>query len=278
MLRLGFLGCTLFFVMIRFPGQDAAASAAYHVRVDGTRDGDGGPGKPWALATALGHPAVLRSGDTIWVHGGVYRGNFQCFLRGAPGNPVIVRNYPGERAVLEGDSKRNSIALLIRSRCCYTWFWGLEIRGTVHARTSSSPTPDASIEFGEGIFTEQLSSYRGVRVINCVIHDLINGCLWWKECQDAELYGNIIYNNGYEGPAGDRGHGHGIYTMNRTGRKLIADNILFNGYGNGIQAYGAAAQYADNETNSESGATTANRDRSPIGPETKPVAESNRHM
>ncbi len=58
------------------------------------------------------------------------------------------------------------------------------------------------------------------------------GVLVW----DSELYGSLIYNNGFQGPT--RGHGHGIYVQNDQGTKLIKDNILFNGFGYGIHAYG----------------------------------------
>jgi hypothetical protein len=51
----------------------------------------------------------------------------------------------------------------------------------------------------------------------------------------AELYGNIIYNNGWREI--DRGHGHGVYTQNEEGTKLIRDNVIFRQYGWGVHAY-----------------------------------------
>ena len=52
---------------------------------------------------------------------------------------------------------------------------------------------------------------------------------------DAELYGNLIYNVGFESDNG--GHGHSIYVQNTSGTKRIVDNILFNGFSFGIHAY-----------------------------------------
>jgi hypothetical protein len=49
------------------------------------------------------------------------------------------------------------------------------------------------------------------------------------------LYGNLIFDNGWEGP--DRGHGHSIYVQNASGTKRIADNVLFNSFSYGIHGY-----------------------------------------
>jgi hypothetical protein len=61
---------------------------------------------------------------------------------------------------------------------------------------------------------------------------------------DAEVHGCIIYYNGYSGP--DRSHGHGIYTQNDTGRKAITDNIIFDQFGLGIQAFSSPAAQVRN--------------------------------
>jgi hypothetical protein len=47
---------------------------------------------------------------------------------------------------------------------------------------------------------------------------------WWSGDIDSELYGCLVYDNGWT--ASDRNHGHAIYTQNKEGTKVIADNIL----------------------------------------------------
>jgi hypothetical protein len=47
----------------------------------------------------------------------------------------------------------------------------------------------------------------------------------------------VVFNNGWQGP--DRGHGHGFYIQNTVGGKYIKDNIIFQGFDLGIQAYGS---------------------------------------
>jgi hypothetical protein len=84
----------------------------------------------------------------------------------------------------------------------------------------------------------------GSKFINLTVHDTAQGFGFWVPAQDAEIYGSLIYNNGWEGP--DRGHGHGIYTQNQTGTKTIADNIVLQGFGLGIQAFGTSNTFVQN--------------------------------
>jgi hypothetical protein len=74
-----------------------------------------------------------------------------------------------------------------------------------------------------------------IRLINLIVHDDGQGFGFWSPAVDSEIYGSIIYNNGWLGP--DRGHGHAIYTQNLNGTKRIHDNILFNQFSYGIHAY-----------------------------------------
>jgi hypothetical protein len=76
------------------------------------------------------------------------------------------------------------------------------------------------------------------------LHDCSQGLDFWRFAVDAEAHGNIIYYNGYQDT--DRGHGHGIYTQNETGVKTIGDNIIFDQFGLGIQAYGSSAAFVRN--------------------------------
>jgi hypothetical protein len=63
------------------------------------------------------------------------------------------------------------------------------------------------------------------------------GIAFWTPVVDGEVYGCIIYHNGWQGEGKDRGRGHGIYTQNETGTKRLFDNIIFDQYGWGIHAY-----------------------------------------
>jgi hypothetical protein len=78
------------------------------------------------------------------------------------------------------------------------------------------------------------------RVVNCIIHDL-SGVGWWSTAIDSEMRGNLIYNNGWQGP--DRGHGPGIYAQNADGgSKLCTGNVIGPVYNKtGFEFYGTQA-------------------------------------
>lgn len=212
-----FLGLvTLLFVL----GQCVLAES-YFVSVYGRASGDGSREAPWDLQTALRHPAV-GPGDTVWVAGGRYSGVFYSELSGREGQVVVVRSIPGQEVVLDGNVPGNANGVL-NIHGAYSWFWGLTV-------TNSAATGDAY--FKDGVYFVGANS----KLINCRIYNNGgNGVGFWRPALNAEIYGCVIYHNGYEGTA--RGHGHGIYSQNESGTKLIRDNVLFHSYGIGIHIY-----------------------------------------
>ncbi|MBW2456633.1 MAG: hypothetical protein JRI68_19095, partial [Deltaproteobacteria bacterium] len=192
-----------------------ASAAEFHVATDGTPQGDGSEGSPWDLATALAHPTEVAPGDTIWLHDGTYEGSFTSDLDGADSDPIVVRSAPGEWARIDGASSTESTFTFDGS---WTWFWGFEITNTETDRWGGRPE-------GVRVLGPEL------KLINLVIHDLGNNG-FWSSADNLELYGSLIYHNGYDDT--DRGHGHGVYSQNDTGTKVIEDNVIFGGYSFGI--------------------------------------------
>jgi uncharacterized protein YjdB len=198
--------------------QAAVTHSGFYVAPNGSASGNGSIENPWNLGTALAHPAAVQPGDTIWLRGGMYRGDFTSSLTGTSGSPVVVRRYPGERATIDGT---------LEAQGGYTWFWGLEV---MNSNASTQNVPGVTVVAP------------GTALINLVIHDHSgSGMGVWEEAPDAIVYGNIVYYNGFHGST-STSHGHGIYTQNATGDKLIADNIIFNQYGTGLHAYGQSGQ------------------------------------
>ncbi|MDX1981392.1 MAG: Ig-like domain-containing protein [Bryobacteraceae bacterium] len=96
-------------------------AADFYVSPDGAADSPGTIDRPWRIADALSQPAVLKPGDTIWLRGGAYGETgrpLESQLRGTEGEPVTMRQYPGERATLAG-------GLVIRG--ANARYWGFEI-------------------------------------------------------------------------------------------------------------------------------------------------------
>jgi Big-like domain-containing protein len=186
-------------------------------------NGNGSINNPWSLSTALASSA--HGGDTIWLRGGTYSGSYTSYLTGSTTSPVIVRQYPGERAIIDGRSSQDA-ALTINGS--YAWYWGFEVMNSDPTRIL--PTPGSvGRAFGVNLYGPH------TKAINLIVHDTGEGFSFWTPASDSELYGNIIYYNGWEGP--DRGHGHGIYVQNQTGTKLMADNIVFDQFSFGLHAY-----------------------------------------
>jgi len=196
----------------------SATAADYHVTTDGTPQGDGSEGSPWDLATALAQPSAVAPGDTIWLHDGTYEGSFVGDLDGAEGDPIVVRSAPGEWARIDGATSTETTFEFGGS---HAWYWGFEITNTEPDRWGGRPE-------GVRVLGPEL------KLINLVIHDLGNNG-FWNPAENLEVYGCLIYHNGYDDT--DRGHGHGVYTQNSTGTKVFEDNVIFGGYSFGIHAY-----------------------------------------
>ncbi len=186
----------------------------FYVSPSGSWQGDGSAENPWDLATALAQPMVVQPLDTLWLRGGTYLGSFTSELFGAPGSPVVLRQYPGERAVIDG-------SLEVKGRDA--WYWGFEVMNSNPDRMNPRPT-------GINVFGPD------TKFINLIVHDAGNGIGFWSPATNSEIYGSIIYNNGWEEP--DRGHGHGIYTQNALPSvKRIEHNAIAQNFGFSFHAY-----------------------------------------
>ncbi len=219
----------LFLAVLSFLcGAGLAAAAEFFVSPFGLPGGDGSAGAPWDLATALAQPAAVAPGDTIWLREGTYRGSYTSQLTGTAARPIVVRAMPAVRVVIDGE--RNSmLPAVLTIRGAYAWIWGLEVLNSHPQRTY--PSPDGGRATGVDIFGS------GVRLINCLVHDHGSGIGFWANSVDSQLYGTIVYNNGWDGP--DRGHGHALYAQNDRGIKRISDSVFFNSFSHGIHIYGS---------------------------------------
>jgi hypothetical protein len=205
------------------------------VTQDGTLEGDGSWARPWDLATALSHPAAVKPGDTVWLREGTYVGRFECRLKGEPTRPITVRAMPNERVTVDfGAPTSEGEGLAVRGS--HTHFRDLEfVCSDTTSRTTASPGSHP-----EDIRRGQITDYGSYnKFINLVVHDLNKGLGLWSSGTGGEVYGCIIYNNGWRGA--DRNHGPGIYVQNESGNKTIAENVIFHQFGRGIQAYASTA-------------------------------------
>jgi hypothetical protein len=197
------------------PNPDPTPHAGYFVAPAGTSSGSGSMDSPWDLRTALtGAGGRIQPGDTVWLRGGTYRGSITATLNGTASAPIIVRQYPGERATVDG---------FIDAYGSYTTFWGFEIAQSNPVSTSERGIDDRG---------------PGHRFINLIVHDVGgSGIGFWMEGVGSEVYGCIVYNNGVH-----ENLDHGIYAINRDGTKHITDNVVFDNQAYGIHVYGESGQ------------------------------------
>lgn len=167
----------------------------------------------------------MQPGDTVWLHGGRYTGTWVSTLTGTPSAPIVVRQYPGERATLDGRGTRNDIFVV---RGAWAVYWGFELTSSDPARVSS----DRSSNFRPDLV---VNNGPHNKYVNLVIHDGGVAFYTYSDASSAEIYGCIIFNNGWRGP--DRGHGHGLYLKSDEGPLVARDNILFDQFGYGVHAY-----------------------------------------
>jgi hypothetical protein len=217
-----------------------AGARSFYVAPNGTAEAEGTLDQPLDLPTALSAAGPAKACDTIWLRGGVYAGTFTTGISGKPDAPVTVRQYAGERAVIDSAP---SAEPAISVNTDHVWLWGFEITNSDPRRTSAEPVAwPGDLRRGTGVVVRGA----GVKLIGLVIHDLARGIQVPHEAVGPELYGNIISNNGWDGP--ETSNGNGIETQNQAARQIIADNIIFNQYGHGILALSSDTWAVNNLT------------------------------
>lgn len=252
------IGLSLSFALFTIP----LAAEEFHAAPTGTEKGVGTRDQPWDLATALSAIERVKPGDTLWLHGGTYRGGFTSQLAGTVEQPIIVRGAAEERVTIDTrprDEKDNALFAIQGSDVIFRDF---EV-------TCSDPLRETKLA---GSWPEDIRRgsihVRGSRIslVNLVVHELESGFGFWSEGEGGEISGCLIYNNGWQGP--DRAHGHAIYAQNAKGTKKLKDNIIFHQFGYGIHVYGSEKASLkgfeiDGNICFENGALSKNGDRAP---------------
>ena len=84
------------------PPPPPGPTSGWHVAPTGSSSATGMVDQPWSLAFALsGAGGRIQPGDTVWLHGGTYSGAFVETVAGSAGKPILFRQYPGERAIID---------------------------------------------------------------------------------------------------------------------------------------------------------------------------------
>ncbi len=222
-------------------------AAERYAAPDGKADAAGTKDSPSDLQSALSGRMKIAPGDTLWLLPGTYKHpnrklgsqGYEVRLAGTKEKPVHVRGTPGTRVTIDG-------ALSIVAPSDYLWVRDLELiisENFTMSRTIKD-TGSSPGDYGRPWGGLNVNAGRECKFINLVIHDNAQGISLWSGATDTEVYGCIIYDNGWKAP--DRGHGHAIYTQNQNGVKTISNCIMTGGYGYTVHAYGSGRAYVDN--------------------------------
>jgi len=192
--------------------------SGYFVAPNGSSGASGTKASPWDLTSVLSGNKSVPAGDTVWVRGGTYRGQFYSYINGSPSAPVVIRQYPGERGTIDGN------LVVVGS---HVVFWGLEVM-------NSNPL---------GVYRLGVNNRGpGNRFINMVVHDAgASGIYLGIEGAGSGVYGSIVYNNGT-----NTNQDHGIYANNNSPVSAIEDNIIFNNQAYGLHGYSSIGNYINN--------------------------------
>jgi hypothetical protein len=228
--------CLLFFSL-------AAQGADWYVAPQGEAGHAGTKQSPWDLASALNGRKEVRPGDTICLLEGTYRRRpqelFEVRLTGSPDQPIHVRPVANHRVRIDG-------GLAVQSPSAHVWIRDLEI-------FVSEPLPEKPVSAGShpqdlnrphgGL---HMHGGRNCKYLNLAIHHCNQAISCWKGEIDPEIYGCLLYDNGWLGV--DRGHGHCIYTQNDEGVKTISNCIMTCRYDGSytMHAYGSERAYVNN--------------------------------
>ncbi|HVH10525.1 MAG TPA: Ig-like domain-containing protein [Gemmatimonadales bacterium] len=206
--------------------------AGWYASPSGTSGGDGSAARPWDLQTALGGGnGSIHAGDTLWLRGGTYAGTFVSSLTGTATASIVVRQYPGERATVDGGATQTDVLTVNGG---YAIYWGFEIMESGTQRFGLAGTGTGLR--GDGVYVNNASN---VKLINLIVHDTGHGTYTENSAHNIEIYGWIIYNGGNEDSS--RSDGHGIYIKNDgIGWKIARDNVIFDQFGFGIHGYAQA--------------------------------------
>lgn len=221
-----------------------ANAAEWFAAATGIPAGQGTKASPWDIESALAGRQKVAPGDTLWLRGGTYRKPFELLgqgfkvqLAGREGAPIQIRAWNGERVTIDG-------GLAVVEPSTHLWIRDLEI--TVSEPRPEKPVPPDPTYRNTGRPWGGLNINTGshCKYIHLVIHNNNQGVSFWRGATDSELYGCLIYDNGWAGT--DRGHGHAVYTQNKEGVKTIADCIMTGGFGYTMHAYGSERADVDN--------------------------------
>jgi Phosphoesterase family/Putative Ig domain/Abnormal spindle-like microcephaly-assoc'd, ASPM-SPD-2-Hydin/Immunoglobulin domain len=213
-------------------------ACALYVSPSGSDSNPGTLSAPWQTPQKAANSAA--AGQTVCFRGGSYPqtvtvGYQQSFNNsGAPGNPIVFTNYPGETAILQGSTRINGSYLTFRGTpqgtgsCDAINHCGLIFEGSQGYNIDAIDICCATTSAPHFVLFDH------VEIRNATYH----AGLYQEGCNNA-IVGSYVHDNGAFNA--NRSEDNGIYwsttSSGCTNGGLIANNVVENNYSKGIQLY-----------------------------------------
>ena len=180
---------------------------------------DANPGTPESRLRTLQKVAeVARAGDTVLVGSGVYRGHVFLRFSGEPEKPIVFRNAPGERPVVDGEGKGR-----------------IELQSEHGWRKSVGWIVVEGFEVRNGWDGIKFYNAHHIVLKSNFIHDNLNQGILGNG-HHVRIEGNVIAHNGFKPENEKSNKEHGIYA---TGTDFeIVNNVIHSNRAYGIQVAG----------------------------------------
>src|SRR5450759_4898792 len=197
----------------------ASTTCDLYAAPSGSDSASGTLSEPFASVQHLAD--TLSAGQTGCIRGGAYTQDVTITHAGAPGAPITITSYPGERATLTG-------RLWVHQGADYVTVSAMNLNGK---NTNNLPSPD--INAAHTTFTANDVTDEHTAICFDIGSDTTYG-----RATSTIIQGNRIHDCGTL-PAGN--HDHGIYVESSTGAQIL-ENVIYNNADRGIQLYPDAQQ------------------------------------
>lgn len=165
----------------------------------------------------------LRPGQTGCLRAGVYGQDLTIRRGGAPGLPIVLRSYPGERATIVG-------RVYLARGAAYTTLSHLTLVGREvgHACSSMCPSPSINADHTTWIRDDVTNDHADA---SCFLLGDSHGV--YGPANYTTIEDDRIHDCGRMPPTN---YDHGIYVEESRGSKIV-DNLIYNNADRGIQLY-----------------------------------------
>ncbi|WP_452226331.1 hypothetical protein [Lacinutrix cladophorae] len=223
-------------VAVGYAQQEFHVFPVDHKTSPGTATGNGTLQNPWDLQTALKQSIkVVKGGDTIWLHEGVYNGRYNSTLNCTiPNTYITVSAYQEESVILNGNVASTKEQTL-----------GIRGGQVIYKDFEVTWLGEFSRNKKDANFKNQIAgvyhlSGRNCKFINLKIYNNPGlGFGSWKSTGGTLITECFVFNNGVINEKG-RGAGEGFYVQNKSEEeRIIKNNVIFNNYYKGIEVWSA---------------------------------------